>query len=205
MTSAPRRAGRRTEYAQLTRQSILDAAQRLFAEHGYFGTKVEDIAAAARVSPATVYAVGGGKNGLLRTLIQSATSAAETSGILARIESATDPHELLRLVVGATRDEFERWSGLMRQVVAAAPQEPGVRQSMEIAHASLRAGLQLTADRLGELDALRDGLTPSGATEILWIYLCNAAWFVRSDDLGWPLDESAGWLNAVLPDALLRR
>ncbi|WP_306216002.1 TetR/AcrR family transcriptional regulator [Actinoplanes sp. RD1] len=205
MTSAPRRAGRRAEYAELTRRSILDAAQQLFTEHGYFATKVEDIAAAARVAPATVYAVGGGKNGLLRTLIEAATQAAEGSGILARIEAATDPHELVRLVVGATRDEFARWSGLMRQVVAAAPQEPGVRQSMEIAHASLRAGLQLTADRLGELDALRDGLSPARATEILWIYLCNAAWFVRTDDLGWPLEESAAWLLEVLPAALLKR
>jgi AcrR family transcriptional regulator len=200
----PPGAGRRAEYAALTRQAILDAAHRLFTEHGYFGTKVEDIARAARVAPATVYAVGGGKNGLLRTLVESATSAAEGSGILEQIETADDPAELLRFIVGGTRTVFEQWSGLMRQVTAAAPQEAGVRQSMEIAHASLLAGLRLTAERLARLSALRDGLDAPGATDILWIYLCNAAWFVRTDDLRWSLDESVAWLNAELPHALLK-
>ena len=45
---------RRQEYAQATRQAILDAARKLFAERGYFATKVDDIAAEARVAPATV-------------------------------------------------------------------------------------------------------------------------------------------------------
>ena len=55
------RMTRRDEYAQATRQAILDAARQLFAERGYFATKVDDIAAKARVAPATVYAVTGGK------------------------------------------------------------------------------------------------------------------------------------------------
>ena len=45
---------RREEYAQATRQAIVDAARRLFSERGYFSTKVDDIAALARVAPATV-------------------------------------------------------------------------------------------------------------------------------------------------------
>src|SRR5258706_14661268 len=59
---------RREEYAEATRRAILKAARRLFSERGYFATKVDDIAALARVAPATVYAVSGGKHGLLRTL-----------------------------------------------------------------------------------------------------------------------------------------
>ena len=62
------RMTRRDEYAQATRQAILDSARALFAERGYFATKVDDIAAKARVAPATVYAVTGGKYGLLTEL-----------------------------------------------------------------------------------------------------------------------------------------
>ena len=50
---------RREEYAEATRQAIVGAARRLFSERGYFATKVDDIAALARVAPATVYAVSG--------------------------------------------------------------------------------------------------------------------------------------------------
>lgn len=197
------RTGRRTEYAQLTRQAILDAARDLFVRKGYFATKVEEIARVARVAPATVYAVGGGKHGLLRTLIESGTTAEDIPGILARLESITEPGELIRFIVHATRTKFEQWSDLMRQVVAAAPQEPSVREILQIAHDSMRGGLSLTAGQLAGMGALRAGMDVSRATDVLWLHLCNAAYFIRTDDLGWSLDESETWLNDTLPFALL--
>jgi AcrR family transcriptional regulator len=200
----PVQSGRRAEYAQQTRQAIVDAARELFVEHGYFSTKVEEIARTARVAPATVYAVGGGKHGLLRTLIESGTNAEDVPLILTRITEATDPADLIRFIVHASRDQFERWSGLMRQVAAAAPQEPTVREIQQIAHASMRHGLSLTARRLAKLGALRDDVDVTRATDLLWLHLCNAAYFVRTDDLGWSLDESESWLNEALPPALLR-
>ncbi len=204
MSSASPRANRRTEYARMTRQAILDAARSLFTAQGYYATKVEQIADAAQVAPATVYAVGGGKNGLLRTLIETTVNSAENGRLLAEIEAATDPGRLIRLVVAASRTRFGQWSTLMRQVVAAAPQEATVREAMEIAHEGLRSGLRLAAERLAALGALRDGLDAAEAADVLWLYLCNAAYFVRGDDLGWPLDKSEAWLNAVLPRELLR-
>jgi AcrR family transcriptional regulator len=199
------RTGRRSEYAQLTRQAILDAARDLFVRKGYFATKVEEIARMARVAPATVYAVGGGKHGLLRTLIESGTTAEDIPGILARIESITEPRELIGFIVHATRVKFEQWSALMRQVVAAAPQEPSVREILQIAHDSMRNGLSLTARQLAGMGALREGMDASRATDLLWLHLCNAAYFIRADDLGWSLDESETWLNDTLSYALLGR
>lgn len=49
--SAGRSAGRR----QQTRDLVLDAALRLFTEHGYLGVRVQDIAKHAGVSRATFY------------------------------------------------------------------------------------------------------------------------------------------------------
>ena len=196
-------AGRRAEYAQATRQAILDAARDLFVDQGYFGTKVEEIARAARVAPATVYAVGGGKHGLLRTLVESGTTAQDIPGILARIESLSEPRELIRFLVHVTRVKFEQWSDLMRQVAAAAPQEPTVREIQRVAHESLRGGLTLAAQRLAGLGALREGLDVTRAADVLWLYLSNTAYFIRTDDLGWSLDESEAWLNETLPFALL--
>ncbi|MDR6319902.1 TetR/AcrR family transcriptional regulator [Actinoplanes couchii] len=197
--------GRRAEYAEQTRRAILEAARTLFTEQGYFATKVDQIAGAARVAPATVYAVGGGKSGLLRTLIESAVNSEENARIHAELAAVTDPESLLATVVGATRAKFEQWAPLMRQVAAAAPQEPTVRDSMKIAEASLRNGLRLTAERLAQLDALSDGIDVDRAQDLLWIYLSNTAYFVRTDDLGWSLDESQSWLTAALTRELLAR
>ncbi|WP_229067498.1 TetR/AcrR family transcriptional regulator [Actinoplanes sp. DH11] len=199
--SAPR--GRRAEYARLTRQAILDSARDLFVRNGYFETRVEEIAAAARVAPATVYAVGGGKHGLLRTLITAGTTAEDITGTIARIQAITDPRELLGFLIHATRTTFDQWSGLMRQVVAAAPREPGVRESLAIAHDSMRGGFRLVADRLAAMGALRPGVDAARATDILWLHLCNAAYFIRTDDLGWTLDQSETWLTEALTWALL--
>src|SRR3984957_1549607 len=66
---------RREEYADQTRAAVIDAARRLFAENGFFQTKVEQIAKLSRVSPATVYAQCGGKQGLLRSLMDNWTQA----------------------------------------------------------------------------------------------------------------------------------
>lgn len=48
-------AARSTDRRQQTRDLMLDAALRLFTEHGYLGVRVEDIAKEARVSRATFY------------------------------------------------------------------------------------------------------------------------------------------------------
>ena len=47
------------------------AARQPLSEHGYFATKVDEIVALVRVAPATVYAVSGGKQGLLRTPMEN--------------------------------------------------------------------------------------------------------------------------------------
>lgn len=76
-----------------------------------------------------------------------------------------------------------------------------MRESQEIAHRALRHGLDLGARRLGELGAL--AVPVERAADILWLNLCNAAYFIRTDDLGWSLDESEQWLTRTLPQQLL--
>ena len=65
MGSEPKRT-RREDYSDQTRTAVIGAARQLFAENGFFQTKVDEIAKLSRVSPATVYAQCGGKQGLLR-------------------------------------------------------------------------------------------------------------------------------------------
>jgi AcrR family transcriptional regulator len=196
--------GRRAEYAQVTRAAIQSAARELFVRKGYFGTRIEDIARTARVAPATVYAVGGGKSGLLRKLIEDGTTDEQQAEFDAGMAALHDPHDVIRVVVEGTGSAFETWSPLMRQVIAAAPREPSVRESMEMAHAGLRRGLARTAGRLDELGALRSGMGVDEATDVLWFHLSNSAYFTLTDDLGWPLSRATAWLRRSLTAALLK-
>lgn len=195
--------GRRAEYAEATRQAILTAACALFVERGYAGTTVEDIAAAARVAPATVYAVGGGKKGLLASTIAAATSAAGVQEAYATISAHPDADGLLRWIVHETRRRFELWSDLMRVAMEAAPREPAAAAAVELARASLRGGLALTAARLADLGRLRPDVDVEQATDVLWFHLGNAAYSSLSVDNGWSLDRAEEWLLGALRRALL--
>jgi AcrR family transcriptional regulator len=66
--SAQRRAPARARPPAPEAQRILDAAERIFAEHGYEGARMQDIAGSARTSLRDVYAVAKGKAEILRTL-----------------------------------------------------------------------------------------------------------------------------------------
>ena len=61
-----------TRPADHTRQSILKAATRLFAEKGYRGASVRDIVAKARVNQAAINYHFKGKDGLYLALLQTA-------------------------------------------------------------------------------------------------------------------------------------
>jgi AcrR family transcriptional regulator len=61
--AGPRRAGRRAGESR-TREAILDAARRSFAEHGYDRATIRGIAAGAGVNPALVHHFYGTKEGL---------------------------------------------------------------------------------------------------------------------------------------------
>jgi TetR/AcrR family transcriptional regulator len=61
---------RPTEGGSLTRDRILDAAERLFAERGLAGTAVRDIARAADLKPASLYNHFDGKQELYDAVIE---------------------------------------------------------------------------------------------------------------------------------------
>lgn len=107
------------------------------------------------------------------------------------------------MLVDGTRSEFELWSPIMRQATAVAPQDDGIQDAVTAAHDSLRRGLLATAVRLGELDALRAGVTVDEAADVLWYFLGNASYFTLTDDCRWPLDRAADWLHQALKAALL--
>jgi AcrR family transcriptional regulator len=64
--------GKRAEKARLTRRKILAAAERLFIEHGYGATTVQDVADAAGVAVQTIYFSFGNKRTLMKELVDVA-------------------------------------------------------------------------------------------------------------------------------------
>src|SRR5690348_8096272 len=81
----------RERRAQLTRDEILRAARRLFAERGYPRTSVRDVAEAAGVSAQTVYDSIGSKQALVARLQDLIDSEAGIAGIVEAARASRDP------------------------------------------------------------------------------------------------------------------
>jgi AcrR family transcriptional regulator len=188
------RTTRRDEYAAATRQAILDAARKLFAEHGYFATKVDDIAAKARVAPATVYAVTGGKYGLLTELIRIWTTdpMVETTNI--HMVEMTDPVAIIRELAAGSRRMREQYADIMRVMLATAPHDAAVAKALQAATSVYRKAFAPVAKHLAKLGALRRGVDVAGAVDLLWFYFGYTSYFTLHDDNGWSYTRAEHWL-----------
>jgi AcrR family transcriptional regulator len=191
---------RRGEYAQATRQAIVDAARRLFSERGYFSTKVDEIAALARVAPATVYAVSGGKRGLLSTLIE----VWATAPIIGSTEAMDDPVAIIRLVAKAYRSTQEEFGDILRVLLATAPHDRAISGTLKAVTAKYREAFVPIAQRLLDLGALRDRMDVKQAVDVFWFYFGYASFSTLHDDNGWSYERSERWIWDEARRALLR-
>jgi AcrR family transcriptional regulator len=195
---------RREEYAEATKRAIARAARQLFSERGYFATKVDDIAALARVAPATVYAVSGGKHGLLRSLTETAAADPIIAATIARTEELDDPTAILGLVAATARAMREEFGDIMRVLQSTAPHDKAVSESLATATAGYRKAFVPIAQRLAELNALRAGIDVEQAVDVLWFYFGYSGFFTLHDENGWSYERAERWLCDEASRALLR-
>ncbi len=196
---------RRDQYAEQTRQDILTAARELFSQRGYFSTTVEDIAKSAGVAAVTVYVAAGGKSGLLRTLtdIWSAAPILE-SGHKAMVE-LKDPVEVLRFVANTSRRIREEFGDIVILMLATAPHDRDVSESLSVATARYRKSIQNVVRHLVELQALKEDLSEHQAADILWFYFGYWGLYTLHVENGWNFDTAERWLCDAAMQALLRR
>src|ERR1700716_2437413 len=200
----PAGMSRREEYADATRQAIVKAARQLFSERGYFATKVDDVAALARAGPATVYAVSGGKQGLLRTLTETSTTDPTIEATIGSIDKLDDPSAILRQVAAAVRSMREEFGDIMRVLLNTAPHDKAVFESLAIATTRYRTAFAPIARRLMDLGALREDLDPNQAVDVFWFYFGYSGLFTLHDENGWSYERAEHWLCSEARRALLR-
>ena len=195
---------RREEYADQTRAAVIDAARRLFAENGFFQTKVEQIAKLSRVSPATVYAQCGGKQGLLRSLMDSWTQAA--MAIEYRQESlAADDAALVMQMLGSSYLQItKQWGDVIRVVIDVAPHDGESAAVLATAQKRHNHNLPEICRHLEDMGALRDDVDARLATRTITYYYGIDGLLRTRDVFGWSLDRSNEWLLAHASAAVLR-
>jgi AcrR family transcriptional regulator len=117
--SSPR-ASRRAREREGRREDVLAAAQREFAERGFHGAQMGEIAARAEISLASIYQLVSSKDELFEAVIERAARAMRAE-VEARVAAIEDPGARLLGLVDALFACFESNQDLLR-IYASATQ-----------------------------------------------------------------------------------
>ncbi|MFP5020485.1 TetR/AcrR family transcriptional regulator [Pseudonocardia phyllosphaerae] len=204
-TGAVRRydSPQRRARAEATRAAVATAARRLFAERGWSGTTVRDVAREAGVSEPTVYATYGNKAGLANALVDAIASTADRDQQAAELSTAEgDPAAQLAAMIGFDRRLYEHGGGVLAALRDAGRSEPDLAAAYESARAHadhVRHAVLATWPR----GALRAGLDQNQAVDT-YAALCNIdVYRVLTGERGWSPDRVEAWLHQTLCQLLL--
>ena len=195
---------RHEEYPDQTRAAVIAAARRLFAENGFFQTKVEEIAKLSRVSPATVYAQCGGKQGLLRSLMDSWTQSPMILGWEQKSLAATDAALVMQSLSTAYLQITKKWGDVVQVVIDVAPHDDASGAVLAIAQRRHNRSLMTICRHLEDIGGLRDDVDARLASRIITYYYGIDGLLRTRDVFGWSLERSNEWLLAHASAAVLR-
>ena len=188
---------------------MLAAATTLFVRDGYVLTTVEAIAAEAGVSAKTVYDAFATKAGVLRGVWDLALKGdADDAPVAQRpwyaaVVEATDPREVLRLLARGSVTVKQRIGPVLRVIRAAAAVDDDSAALWALIGTDFHANQRVVVDRLVRLKALKPGVTPTKATDILWTFNHPDVWLLLHDERGWSAREFERWLRDSADAALL--
>lgn len=198
----------RTERTRQTRRRMLAGARDLFVGQGYSATTMEQIAIEAGVAVQTVYYTFRTKGQLLCEVVEVA-AAGETEPVpngqprwMREALSSSSAQRVLALAVEHGTDMYERAAPMWSAVNAAAAADPYVEQYWRGVAAKRRGGQGQLVARLSEIGALRGGLTPERATDVV-VVLFGHEVFGGLAEAGWTVPAYKAWLFTTLVQQLL--
>jgi TetR/AcrR family transcriptional regulator of autoinduction and epiphytic fitness len=201
----------RADRARQTRRRMLERARELFVTEGYAATTMERIADGAGVAVQTLYYTFRTKGQLLREVIEVTAAGEEDAAPVAQrawmqeMLASTSGQRVLALGVEHGTDIFERAAPLWPAVAAAAAADPDVERYWRGVAANRRAGQARMVARLTELGALRHGLDPDQATDLVVVLFGHDVFHSLVSEAGWDVGVYKAWLFTTLVQQLLQQ
>jgi AcrR family transcriptional regulator len=145
---------------------VLEAAERLIREGRFHATTMDELAAAAGVSRATVFNRFGSKLGVLEALFARGMEGAEMQAIEDAL-ALDDPLAALDAVIDAACAIWESQGYIHEHLQAIAVLEPAARALLDEQEAQQRDEIRALIRRLAKAGRLRAGLSESRAAAML--------------------------------------
>ena len=182
---------RRREQAAATRREILEAARRLFEEHGYAATTMAAIAGEAGVALKTVYVVFGTKAGVLRALWNLLLRGGGDDRPIAEhawyreVLDEPDPVRQLQLNARNSRAGKTRLGRMFELIRTAAQTEPEIAELWERIQTEYHANQRAIVQSIARKGALKPGLRVDRAADRLWAINNPDVWQLLVVRRGW--------------------
>ena len=201
---------RRQAQAGETRRQILEAAHKLFIEHGYAGATIEAIAKEAGVALKTVYAVFKNKWKILVTLLNnsSSNSGEENIPMLERagpkaVAQERDQRRQLQMFAHVVADNMEGAAYISEIMQVAAKTEADVDKMVQNLNKQRWQHMAVAVQQIVTNGPLQEKMDEAHATDIVWTLTSPEVFLLLTRDRGWSKEKYAEWLADTLTRALL--
>ncbi len=201
----------RGRQARATRKQIVDAAGELFGERGFVAATVDAVAERAGVSRKTVFTSVGGKVALLKLACDFALGGDDEEvtlrerPALLRIINEPDPWTRTDLYASFITDTNARLARLWLALHEAAAQDEEAAGILteweEVRRNAMRSGPVAGLQRDG---ALREGLPPDQAADILWLLIDPTLYDRMVNRAGWSRRRFREWLAFTMRTQTMR-
>lgn len=200
-------SSRRRAQAEATRRDIINAAGRLFSEHGYVTTTIDRIADEAGVSPDTVYGAFGSKRSLLKRWVETciAGDASELPMMdrtwVTSVREAHTTRDAVRISAETAREILERSARAIAVLGVAGDSDPEIATL----HDDLMEQRYHDMVSLVEILATRSDLRvdPDDAAGTIWALSSPEIYSLLVEQRGWSPPRFQRWLDEVLAERLL--
>jgi AcrR family transcriptional regulator len=193
----------RERQAEFSRNEILKAARRLFAERGFTRTTVRDIAQAAGVSAQTVYDSIGSKQAVVARLNDLIDSEAAIGAIVGPVAASRDPQQVAALSARITRAMIDNCGDIIRAIVTGAAAEPEIQAVLDDGHRRHLEGARTVVGLLQDMQALASTIDPAATAETLAAITDFRFALLLRESYGWSLDRIEEWMTTVSRNLLL--
>jgi AcrR family transcriptional regulator len=201
---------RRQAQARATRLKVIEAAKRLFTEHGYPATTIEAIAEAAGTPLPTLYRLFGSKRALLATVLDTSFGGddqpiafADRPAVRAAL-AEPDPAAMVNAFARIARDFMDRSSAIQHVLATAAQVDAEAAELLAEIRRQRHTGQSRIVAALDAGGALDPGLDTSEAADIVYALLSPDMHRILTVERGWPADRYEHWIARSLR-ALLRQ
>jgi AcrR family transcriptional regulator len=211
MTEAVKRRydnSRRQAQVRATRLRVIEAAKRLFTEHGYPATTIEAIAEAADVPLPTLYRLFGSKRALLAAVLDTSFGGDDQPiafGDRPAARAAQAEPDLVKMVdafARIARELMDRSSAIQHVLATAAQVDADAADLLAEICRQRHTGQSRIVAALDARGALDPGLDTSEAADIVYALLSPEVHRILTVERGWPADRYERWIARSLSTLL---